>query len=67
MASSVVKKSRVKPVKAGHLAVTELASPFAASSSPFGDDVQFPLPVESLNWTYSPPVPTRTESYAGGH
>lgn len=68
MASSVAKKSRIKPVKPGHLAVTELSSPFAASASPFGDDVRLPMPVKDLMWTYSPPVPTRLDSYAdAGH
>lgn len=53
------KRSRIKPVKEGHLPITELTSPMAAASSPFGDDVTFPLPVEDLEWEHSAPVPPR--------
>ncbi|MEV0644861.1 hypothetical protein AB0I28_06320 [Phytomonospora sp. NPDC050363] len=67
MASSAVKKSRVKVVKDGHLPITEATSDRPAAGSPFGDDLTFPLPVEGLNWEHSEPVPTRLDSYAGGH
>ena len=67
MASSVVKKSRVRVAKNGHLPVTEATSALPAASSPFGDDVTFPLPVNGLNWEYSAPVEPRDDSYAGGH
>ncbi|MFD0557154.1 hypothetical protein FB566_2409 [Stackebrandtia endophytica] len=49
-------RSRIKPVKEGYLPITELTSPMAASGSPFGDDVTFPLPVRSLNWEHSEPA-----------
>jgi hypothetical protein len=53
MASSAVSgsqapRSRAKAVKEGHLPVNELLSDRPASSSPFGDDLTFPLPVSSL-------------------
>ena len=37
--------------------VSELAAPAAGASSPFGDDVEFPLPVETLGYDH----PTRAE------
>ena len=41
-------KSRAKVVKPGRLPVSEVAYDKAGAASPFGDDVTFPLPVESL-------------------
>ena len=35
----------------GQMHVSELISDRAAAPSPFGDDVTFPLPVESLTYT----------------
>jgi len=69
MASSAVKKSRVKVIAEGdgHLPLTELTSDRPAAGSPFGDDLTFPLPVEGLNWEHSEPVGPRLDSYAGGH
>jgi hypothetical protein len=43
---------RESPIKTGHLAVSELISDRPAAPSPFGDDQEFPLPVEQL--TYKP-------------
>ena len=34
----------------GHLAVAELVSDRPAAPSPFGDDQEFPLPVEQLSY-----------------
>ncbi|GAA4909952.1 hypothetical protein LX16_2793 [Stackebrandtia albiflava] len=53
------KRTRIKPVKDGHLPITELTSPMAAASSPFGDDVAIPMSPESLNWEHSNPEPPR--------
>ncbi|HIW63760.1 MAG TPA: hypothetical protein H9881_14995 [Candidatus Stackebrandtia excrementipullorum] len=53
------KRSRIKPVKEGHLPITELTSPHAAASSPFGDDVVIPMPVKDVQWEHSEPVPPR--------
>ena len=52
-------RSRIKPVKDGHLNITELTSPVMAASSPFGDEQEFPLPVKDLNWEHSDPEPLR--------
>jgi hypothetical protein len=47
---------RTEPVDMrGHLAVSELTADRAGGPSPFGDDVTFPLPVDSL--TYIPSTP----------
>jgi hypothetical protein len=40
-------------VKDGRLAVSELAADRAGGPSPFGDDQEFPLPVENLRYTHS--------------
>jgi hypothetical protein len=45
--------TRARPVKPGHLTVAELVSDRAAAPSPFGDDQEFPLPVEELTYTRS--------------
>jgi hypothetical protein len=36
----------------GHLPVGELASDRPGASSPFGDDLSFPLPAELLNYAH---------------
>ncbi len=36
--------------------VSELAADQAGSLSPFGTDVEFPLPVEKLNYTHPSPA-----------
>jgi hypothetical protein len=38
-------------------AVSELAAPAAGAASPFGDDIEFPLPLEELGYHH----PTRAE------
>lgn len=38
-------------IQEGHLAVSEITSDRPAAPSPFGDDITFPLPVESLRYT----------------
>jgi hypothetical protein len=35
----------------GHLPVSEILADRAAAPSPFGDDQEFPLPVEELTYT----------------
>jgi hypothetical protein len=42
-------------VKPGRLPVSEFAADRSGASSPFGDDLRFPLPVELL--TYAHPEP----------
>jgi hypothetical protein len=42
--------TRVRTPKDGHLAVAELVSDRPAAPSPFGDDQEFPLPVEQLRY-----------------
>ena len=37
--------------KDGHLPVSEIVAARAAAPSPFGDDQEFPLPVEDLTYT----------------
>ena len=39
------------PIKDGHLPVSELIADRPAAPSPFGDDQEFPLPVERLTYT----------------
>ncbi len=43
--------SRSRSAKQGHLPVSELAYDRPGGPSPFGDDVEFPLPVEELRNT----------------
>ena len=45
--------TRVRSPKPGYLTVAELVSDRAAAPSPFGDDLEFPLPVEELTYTRS--------------
>ena len=50
---------RVTPVEAEadfHSAVSEFAANVAGSLSPFGDDVEFPLPSENLGYRHPRPV-----------
>jgi hypothetical protein len=44
---------RSRPVKAGRLPISEMAYDRPAAPSPFGDDVEFPLPVEELSYTHT--------------
>ena len=41
------------PAQEGHLPVSELVADRPAAPSPFGDDLTFPLPVESLKYTHT--------------
>lgn len=41
------------PAQEGHLPVSELVADRAAAPSPFGDDLTFPLPVESLKYIHA--------------
>lgn len=56
---SETRRSKNKTVKEGHLPIAELHSPLSAAGSPFGDDLNFPLPVEQLNYEHSDPEPPR--------
>jgi succinate dehydrogenase / fumarate reductase iron-sulfur subunit len=46
------KKSRAKVVKPGRLPVSELAFDRPGAGSPFGDDIEFPVPVERLTYEH---------------
>ena len=48
---SVGPASRARPAKEGHLQVSEITFDKPAAPSPFGDDLEFPLPVEELTYT----------------
>jgi hypothetical protein len=48
-------KSRSKVVKPGRLPVSESTADRAGASSPFGDDIAFPLPLDQLDYEH----PTR--------
>ena len=50
-----VPKSKAKIVPPGRMPLSEFLFDRAGAPSPFGDDVTFPLPVESL--TYEHPAP----------
>ncbi len=52
-------KSRVRPVKDGYLAIGEATSPMSAGSSPFGDDLTFPLPLSAVEYEHAEPQPPR--------
>jgi succinate dehydrogenase / fumarate reductase iron-sulfur subunit len=45
-------KSRAKIVKPGRLPVSEFAADRAGASSPFGDDIAFPVPAERLTYDH---------------
>jgi hypothetical protein len=45
--------SRSRAVEQGRLPVSEVAYDRPGGPSPFGDDVQFPLPVEALRYTHT--------------
>lgn len=40
------------PVEEGEHAITELLGPHAGSQSPFGDEQEFPLPVDQLVYNH---------------
>ncbi len=44
---------RSRPVRPDRLPVSELAYDKPAAPSPFGDDVEFPLPVSELRYTHT--------------
>jgi hypothetical protein len=45
--------ARSRSVKTGHLPVSELAFDRPAAPSPFGEDIEFPLPIEDLRYTHT--------------
>ncbi|WP_106364338.1 MULTISPECIES: hypothetical protein [Glycomyces] len=51
-------KSRSREVKPGHLEVGEFTSSVIGAASPFGTSA-FPVPVKSVHYEHTPPVPTR--------
>ena len=48
--SSEERTARAHPAKPQRLDVSELAASFAGAPSPFGDDVNFPLPFDDLTY-----------------
>jgi hypothetical protein len=44
-------RGQQSPIKEGHLPVSELTADRPAAPSPFGDDQEFPLPVDQLTYT----------------
>jgi hypothetical protein len=44
---------RSRSVKSGYLPVSEVAFDRPAAPSPFGDELEFPLPVEELRYTHT--------------
>ncbi|WP_143034777.1 hypothetical protein [Glycomyces sambucus] len=51
-------KTRSRPVKPGHLEIGEFTSGHIGASSPFGTSA-FPVPVSTVYYEHSGPVPTR--------
>jgi hypothetical protein len=49
------KRSRARVVKPGRMPVSEFAFDRAGAGSPFGDDLVFPLPVDSLHYDHPEP------------
>ena len=45
-------ESREKPVKEGHLPVSELIAERAGPLSPFGEVVEFPLPADQVAYVH---------------
>jgi succinate dehydrogenase / fumarate reductase iron-sulfur subunit len=46
------RKPRSKPVQPGHMPVSEFAFDRPGAGSPFGDDIEFPIPVERLTYEH---------------
>ncbi len=42
--------------KDGHLPVNEMLGEFQGANSPFGDEIKFPLPVESIQYVHPDPA-----------
>ena len=61
MASSPGRKNQAKGqvVKDGHLPVSEFLFDRAGAGSPYGEEVEFPLPVDGLSYEHSEPQPPR--------
>jgi succinate dehydrogenase / fumarate reductase iron-sulfur subunit len=45
-------RTRSKVVKPGRLPVSEFAADRAGASSPFGDDISFPVPADRLTYEH---------------
>jgi hypothetical protein len=45
-------KTRVRAIKPGRLPVSETAFDRAGAASPFGDDMDFPVPVDRLTYEH---------------
>jgi hypothetical protein len=52
VAERLARPSRAAVVKPGRLPVSEFALDRPAASSPFGDDLHFPLPLERLTYVH---------------
>jgi hypothetical protein len=50
-----VSGSRERTVKEGHLPVSELVAERAGPLSPFGEDVEFPLPPDKVAYVHPSP------------
>ena len=48
-------KSRARTVKPGRLPVSEFAFDRAGAASPFGDEIEFPVPPEQLDYQHLRP------------
>jgi hypothetical protein len=49
---STSRRTRSRPVKPGRLPVSEFAFDRAGAASPFGDDIEFPVPPEQLDYQH---------------
>jgi hypothetical protein len=56
-------ESRERPVREGHLPVSEFAAERPGPLSPFGEDVEFPLPADKVQ--YEHPAPADRPALAG--
>lgn len=45
-------ESRERPVRQGHLPLSEFASERSGPLSPFGEDVEFPLPPDKVEYVH---------------
>jgi hypothetical protein len=64
-AKSTKYREETWPVDDGEHAITEFLGPHAGSQSPFGDEQEFPLPVERL--VYNHPSTAERPNLAAGH
>lgn len=58
-AAAPARQEQGRPVKPGHLPVSEILFSMAGAASPFGDELSFPLPVDSI--VYETPASATAE------